>query len=99
VPATEPSIRDTVAEARSALARLRVRTVDQAVDRTRELLPTMEDSLLPPMELPPPLEPPSLAEAGHGVSAGLEPIADSARRAFSLFRRDLPVGSEKKPEL
>ncbi|MBI1916780.1 MAG: hypothetical protein HYS12_18900 [Planctomycetes bacterium] len=100
VPPAEPSIRDTVAEAGSAVAGLTARTVDQAVDRTRVLLPTMDDSLLPPMELPPPLETPSLAEAGHGVSVGLEPIADSARRAFSLFRRDLPpLGPDKKPEL
>jgi len=94
VPAAEPSIRDTVVEAGSAVAGFTVRTVDEAVDRTRVLLPTMDDSLLPPMELPPPLETPSLAEAGQGVSAGLEPIADSARRALSLFRRDLPVGSD-----
>jgi anti-sigma factor RsiW len=95
----EASIRETVNEASYAVARLTERTVDQAVDHTRGLLPTMDDSLLP-MELPAPLEPPSLAGAGQGVSAGLEPLADSARRAFALFRRDLPpLGLEKKPEL
>jgi hypothetical protein len=63
------------------------------------LLPTMDDSLLPPMELPSPLEP-TLSGAGEGVSAGLEPLADSARRAIALFRRDLPpAGPDKKPEL
>src|SRR6185369_3602870 len=82
VSPAEPSIRDTVVEASSAVAGLTVRTVDQAVDRTRGLLPTMDDSLLPPMGLASPLQPPSLAGASEGVSAGLEPLADSARRAF-----------------
>jgi len=102
VPPSVPSIRETVSEASSAVAGLTAWTVDQAVDRTRMLLPPMDDSLLPPMELQQPLEPParSLVETGQGVSAGLEPIADSARRAIALFRRDLPpLGTDKKPEL
>ncbi len=101
-PPAVPSIRDTVTEAGSAVAGLTAWTVDQAVDRTRLLLPPMDDSLLPPMGLQQPLEPParSLVEAGQEVSAGLEPITDSARRAIALFRRDLPpLGPEKKPEL
>ena len=32
----------------------------------------------------------SLREAGQGVSAGLEPITNSARRAFDLFLREVP---------
>jgi len=101
-PPSVPSIRDTVTEASSAVVGLTAWTIDQAFDRTRMLLPPMDDSLLPPMGLQQPLEPParSLVEAGQEVSAGLEPIADSARRAIALFRRDLPpLGPEKKPEL
>ena len=67
---------------------------------TRVLLPSMDEVLLSPMELPSPLEPTSLTGAGQGVSAGLEPLADSARRALALFRRDLPpLAPDKKPEL
>src|SRR5262249_45966350 len=45
-----------------------------------KMLRVGDESLLPPMDLQPPLEPPgrSLLEAGQGISAGLEPIADSA---------------------
>src|SRR5262249_26272554 len=70
----KPSIRDTVAEAGSAVADLTKKTVDQAVDHTRVLLPSMDEVLLSPMELPSPLEPTSLTGAGQGVSAGLEPL-------------------------
>src|SRR5207249_865073 len=49
----ELSIRDTVVEAGSAVAGLTRQTVGQAVESSRVLLPTMDDSLLPPMELPP----------------------------------------------
>jgi predicted anti-sigma-YlaC factor YlaD len=96
-----PSIRQTMADAGSAVALLTARTVDHAVDQTRVLLPSVDESVLPPMDLVS-LEPPgpSLSEAGQGVSAGLEPVAVSARRAFALFRRELPpLKPEKKPDL
>jgi hypothetical protein len=32
----------------------------------------------------------SLVEAGQGVSAGLEPVANSARRAVQIFLREIP---------
>jgi hypothetical protein len=85
------TLHDSVAAAGSAMASLTSRTADETVERTRMLWPVVE----PPLgkfDLQPPLEPPthSLQEAGQGVSAGLEPVADSARRAVGLFLRELP---------
>jgi hypothetical protein len=31
-----------------------------------------------------------LSEAGKGVSEGLKPVADSARRAWDMFLREVP---------
>jgi hypothetical protein len=31
-----------------------------------------------------------LREAGNGITAGLEPVADSAKRAWNLFLREIP---------
>jgi hypothetical protein len=47
------------------------------------------------MEFVQPLEAaaPSLRETGRGMTAGLEPVARSARRAVNLFLRDLPTGA------
>jgi hypothetical protein len=33
----------------------------------------------------------SLRDAGQGVSSGLEPVADSARRAFDMVLREIPT--------
>ncbi len=42
----------------------------------------------------------SLREAGQNVSSGLEPVANSARRAVNLFLRELPpVEPGKKQRL
>jgi predicted anti-sigma-YlaC factor YlaD len=90
-PAAEP-LRASVARAGSAVAALTNRTASATVGETAALLPLMGpgsfDASLPPETPLPPVEP--LQEASEGVSAGLAPVADSARRAFGRFFRDLP---------
>lgn len=99
-PAT-PSLRDSADEAKSAVVNLTLRKADETVAQTRRLWPAVTPpSLGPPDALTDPLEPPvrSLREAGQHVSAGLEPVTNSARRAFGMFLRELPpMGGEDKP--
>jgi hypothetical protein len=75
---------------------------NETVNETRQMLPGVKAPSLSEMDLGPPLEPParSLREATDTVSAGLEPVADSARRAVGLFLRDLPpMDPSAKPGL
>ncbi len=91
-PAEAATIHESVAEARSAVEALASRTAEEAVARTKGLLPGLGRSPLEPMDVGPPLEAP-LREAGQNVSAGLEPVADFSRRAVGQFLRDLsPMG-------
>jgi predicted anti-sigma-YlaC factor YlaD len=94
-PATaEPSLNQSVEEARSALVALVNRTADETLGPGKALLPTA----LPVSPLPAPdawqqtLEPPveSLREAQQNVALGLEPVTNSARRAVNLFLREMP---------
>jgi hypothetical protein len=96
-----PSLRESVAEAGTAVVDLAGRTADQTVGQSRLLLPVV---MAPPLETPTdplaPMETPmrSLREAGQTVSSGLEPVADSARRAFDMVLREIPtVGPDGKP--
>jgi hypothetical protein len=86
--------RDPMAEAGQAVASLGQRTASTTLDRTTTLLPLVRDPALDPLNVPAPAEPKlePLREAADGVSAGLAPVADSARRAVNLFFRDLPMG-------
>jgi anti-sigma factor RsiW len=88
----------TVAEAGEAVASLTSRTADEAVGQTRLLLPSMPRSAFSDLDLLPsnaPAKP--LREAGENVSAGLDPITTSARRAVDLFLRDIPpLGSDNR---
>lgn len=86
------SIQSTVSDATTAVGDLTSQTVDATVARTKALLPTIEGPLLPPMADASPLEPAtaSLVETGQSMTAGFEPVTNSAKRAFSMFRRDLP---------
>ena len=79
-------------EAGSAVASLTSRTADETVAKTKGLIPVIVDPSIGNFDLPPPLDPPAqdAAQAGEGVSSGLEPVADSARRAVGLFLRELP---------
>jgi hypothetical protein len=97
------SLRESVTEASSAVVNLTRRTADETVGSTRLLLPVVVAR--PPADEPAgtsPLDPPvrSLREAGQGLSAGLEPVTSSARRAFDLFLREVPpMDTENKPGL
>jgi hypothetical protein len=93
-----PAVRESMAEAGSAVAALTGRTADATLSQTAGLLPPLLEAWAqtplasPDTVEPPPLEAPArpFREAGAGLSAGLEPVADSARRAVDLFLRDLP---------
>lgn len=93
-PPASQDLRETVAEAGSAVVALTSRTADATVDQTRRLLPLMPTATLSQIDLTPssPLEPAtdSLRQTGTGVAAGFEPVTNSARRAVDLFLRDLP---------
>jgi hypothetical protein len=91
----EPSVpsvnlRDSVAQAGSAMASLTSRTADEAVAKTKALLPVVVDPSPAKLDSPPAAPARSLRDTGESVTAGLEPVADSARRAVSLFFRELP---------
>jgi hypothetical protein len=104
-PVSQPiaSLRDSVAEAGSALAELTQRAADDTFGQTRSLVSgtvkaasfdenrVLQDTLDPPAR--------SLREAGQTVTMGLEPVTQSARRAFDLFLRDLPPLSANKTGL
>ncbi len=101
-PAPRPSLNDNVAEATSAVASLARRTADQTLTSGQIFFPDVPLEMPPEPGLAAPLEPPaqSLREAGNGVANGLGPVADSARRAFDLFLRDMPpVTPESKSGL
>jgi hypothetical protein len=86
-----PTLRESVAEAGGAVASLTNQTADEAMASTRWLVPRVPTPQLPEVKLSS-IEPPTapLREAGEGVSAGLEPVTNSARRAVDLFLRELP---------
>ena len=94
-PAPTPavSLDKSAGEAGTALASLTKKTADETVAHGRLLLPTTFSA--PPLAtdawqqtLDPPAE--SLREAGQNMSAGLEPMTSSARRAVTLFLRETP---------
>lgn len=98
-PPAAVSLRASMEEAGNAVVNLTTRTADETVGQTRLLLPVVTT---PPLDDPmpmPPVEPPmrSVFAAGQGVSAGLEPVTNSARRALGLFLRDVPMSPETKP--
>jgi hypothetical protein len=99
-PTPAPSPRASVTGAGEAVASLSRKATEETVEQTRLLWPVATAPLFfDGIDLQTPLEPPaqSLREAGSGVSSGLEPVANSARRAMNLFWRDLPpVDSGKK---
>jgi hypothetical protein len=96
--ATPRPLRDSMEEARTAVAALTNRTADAAVGETAFLLPPVPEPMLPESaaeSLEPSLRP--FREAGAEVSSGLEPVTDSARRALQLFLRDQPSEEGAKP--
>jgi Putative zinc-finger len=87
-----PTVRESLSEVGSAMASAAARTADATMAQSRIFLPLVPASPLTSLPSPPAMETPtqSLLEAGQGVSDGLAPVADSAKRAFDLFLRDLP---------
>ncbi len=84
-------LRESVSEVGSAMVSAATRTTDAALEQSRAFLPLVPSAPMPTLNVPAPMEPTrSLKEAGQGVSDGLAPVADSARRAIDLFLRDLP---------
>jgi hypothetical protein len=99
-PLAGPSVVASVFEVSSAVASLTKRTATETVGQTWLLLP---DSLPTPSltetdVVPPLLEPAagSLLQAGQSVSAALDPVTSSAKRAFSLFVREGSSQPEKE---
>lgn len=90
-PADVPTLRESAEELSGAVASLTSQTAEETMGQTRWLVPKMSSPSLPKVDLEA-IEPPTrpLREAGEGVSAGLEPVANSARRAVDLFLRELP---------
>jgi hypothetical protein len=93
-PAPDPvPLGESVAEASSAFANLTTRTADETVGQTWLLLPGPVPPALGGFDVDPPLKPATgpLLEAGEGVSAGLEVVASSVRRAASLLLGGIPA--------
>src|SRR5439155_8345853 len=99
-PAEAVPMSDHLAAASSAIASLTKRTTDQAVEPTRKLLPDQVEapSLNVADRLPRAIDPAaqSLQEVRQGAAAGLEPVTSSARRAFSMFRREFATEPDRK---
>lgn len=96
--ATTPGLDRSVQEAGSALVSLTRRTADKTLADGRLLLPDVRPPapVASPALLERTLETPaaSLRQASIGLSNGLEPVADSARRAVQLFWQDMsPIAS------
>jgi hypothetical protein len=85
------TLRESAAELGGAVATLTSQTADETMGQTRWLVPNLSRAALPKVDLAS-IEPPTrpLRGAGEGVSAGLEPVTNSARRAVDLFLRELP---------
>lgn len=102
LPTSRPaSLQQSVQDAGLAVVALTRRTADETVGQSRLLLPAMfpESPLTetPIAQISLQASTQSLIEAKDGMSAGLEPVANSARRALDLFLREIPP-IEKKPK-
>jgi hypothetical protein len=84
-----PSLQHRIEEAGLAVVALTRRTADETMSETKLLLPMNipQASVGDSQELEHALEPPaqSLWEIQEGMTAGLEPVATSARRAVGFF--------------
>jgi hypothetical protein len=94
-----PSLSQTFGEAGTLAFALTRRTAVETMSKARQWLPPAKplpvplSGLKPGETLAPVLGAPakSLRQAGHNVSAGLQPVATSARRAIHLFMHDMPA--------
>lgn len=88
------NLRDSMREAGTALTALTTRTADEVVEATRQLIPSVSAPAMPTLDpMTPFAEPParSLTQTGSVVAEGFQPVTDSARRAFDLFLREIPM--------
>lgn len=88
-----PSLRDSMAEAGTAMVSLTRRTADETVEQTRiltEVLPMPMNvfEAVPPMPEQPIAS--ALQETSQRVATGFEPVTNSARRALSMLLRESP---------
>ena len=93
-PAAAPSLEKQVGEVGQAVASMARRAADETLTTTRSLLPEMPMPASAAVADPPSAEAPeqTLREVQKGVTAGIEPVTTSARRAFSMFARDWSPG-------
>jgi hypothetical protein len=92
--ATEPvaTVGPSLRESMTGVAQLTIRSADETM---RNLLPGTPANADGPSPLSSSVA--SLREAGNNVTTGLEPVADSAKRALDLFLREIPpVRAEDK---
>jgi hypothetical protein len=86
-----PTLRQSAAELGEVFATLTSHTADETVGQTRNWVSNVPRPALPKVEITTmDASPFPLREAGQGVSEGLEPVTNSARRAVGLFLRELP---------
>ena len=91
-----PRVKEKLAEAQEALASL----TDEAGAATRDFFPSPGAFFSPPSKsfLPQaaPISTASLTEATKAAESGIEPMANTTRRALNLFRRDLAIVKPNK---
>jgi hypothetical protein len=88
-----PSTPNRVSEAGLAVASLSNLAKEETLKQTRLFMPVATATLpFENLSVPQPFQAPadSLREAGKGVSEGLQPVTNSARRAWDLFLREVP---------
>lgn len=98
---TTVTLRDTVNQAGQAVGQLTARTADETVGQTKSIWATVTP--LPPddWDKAVPIEPSSrpLKETGQSAVVAIEPVTNSARRAFGMLFHDLrPMDKPAKPE-
>jgi hypothetical protein len=93
-PTDSPSLHRSIQEAGLAVVALTRRTADETMDQTKLFLPVTipQASVGDAEDLEQALQAPaqSFREIQEAMSAGLEPVATSARRAVGLFLREIP---------
>jgi hypothetical protein len=91
-PATQETtvtLRDTVDQARQAVGQLTARTANETVGSFWEVLtPPPLNDWDKQLQIEPPTRP--LRETGQSAVVAIEPVTNSARRAFGMLLRDMP---------
>jgi hypothetical protein len=90
-PERPQPLRESMADAGTAVAELTWRTADATMRPPGSLFEAAQQRLEPMPELDGAAVRP-LTEAGAGVSSGLEPVTGSVRRALGMMFHDVPLG-------